>query len=204
MSFLGSFSVALLLLLSFFGQPSVTMATGGGSAKIHARLIDWECWNRVRRGEATVDGSDIVMTPQEHSVGCLKEAGCTSGYYLAVQCDDGAYIPLYNLASDSDSRAAVTTYLDGLSNDTKDVKVTVEGTNMYGGIVGATITECSGTDADCDHGACDGTCSSDLTIYGRNGCEATGISSTSFGFRAESSVALLMAVSVMLGLAVSQ
>ena len=77
MSFLGTAFTAQLLLVSMLRQPLVAAADDHmGQVTIHARLIDWECWNRMRRGEATVDGSDIMLSPQDHKAGCLQVAVC--------------------------------------------------------------------------------------------------------------------------------
>ena len=77
MSFLGAAFTAQLLLVSLLRQPLVIAADDHmGQVTIHARLIDWECWNRMRRGEATVDGSDIMLSPQDHKAGCLQVAVC--------------------------------------------------------------------------------------------------------------------------------
>ena len=63
----------------------------------------------------------------------VKRLRQESGYYLAVQCNNGTYAPLYNLNADNDTIAAVATYVDGLAAG-NNVKVTVTGTNHHGDI----------------------------------------------------------------------
>ena len=167
--------VVVATLWSILGQ-TATADDSMGAVTYHGRLVDWECWNRMRSGRSTLDGSDIINSPQDHTKHCLKVGICMqSGYYLAVKCSNGSYAPLFNLAEDDVTRAAVKEWVDALPDNSEgDVSVTVTGHNNNGTIESGSIVACTGTAAECDVGTCVGACTSPYsTMYGWNGCEAT-------------------------------
>jgi len=140
-------------------------------------IIDWYCYGQVQNGLATPDGSDVIASPADHSLGCLvgPQDCWESGYYLAERKADGTYHPKYDLRHAS-SRDTVLSFLQSLSTSmgasTTSVAVTVTGTNMNGVLHDVVINHCTNVNSaddttgerGCDS-VCTGACSQMSLMY---------------------------------------
>lgn len=124
-------------------------------------LVDIHSYNLVDAGGLSLDGTDVIRTPWEHTVQCLRKPCCQS-YYLAENRGRGGtddYRMKLMLDDDGNSKAYA---LLRQSLRVNDFKVTARGRHDgNGNVVNATIEECFGIHCD---GVCSGSCADSVLL----------------------------------------
>mmetsp|Transcript_3531 Transcript_3531/g.8792 ORF Transcript_3531/g.8792 Transcript_3531/m.8792 type:complete len:183 (+) Transcript_3531:111-659(+) len=135
-------------------------------------VIDNLCYDRVSSGQNALDGTDVILRPQDHTVHCLRDIpGCiASGFYLAYRCPDGSYRPRFQL-DETVSHDNILALIQSTGSNA-GLLATVTGEANGGSIVGGTVVQCTGSECD---GACSGDCGDTAGL-----CEDRGSHAPSF------------------------
>jgi len=134
----------------------VYAAEANGPIVYSGYLLDTYSYNLVDAGGLSLDGTDIIRTPWEHTVHCMRDMPCCRTYYLAENRGEGRtnnYRMKLVLDDDGNSKAHA---LLSNSHRVNNFKVTVRGQHDGNGrVVNATLKECFGKSCD---GVCSGSC----------------------------------------------
>jgi hypothetical protein len=141
-------------------------------------VVDFYCLSLTRTGGTAIDGSDVVLEPQEHTLHCLRDVPqCRDGFYLAEKDSSGEYQIKFQLDDESYTNvlALMDTFPKGSDRDM--MQFTVTATGMHGGdgvLRGATFVPCfeaTGCDSVCNvtgSGNCDTPADQDYTLPARH------------------------------------
>jgi len=125
-------------------------------------LIDIYCYRLQEQGGLSLDGSDIIRAPWEHTVHCLRDVPACRTYYLAEnRATDGASdYHMKFLLDDTSNQNALT--LISSTQTIDDFKVIARGMHDgRGNLINASFEECFGNRCD---GVCTGSCAIDTSV----------------------------------------
>mmetsp|Transcript_39504 Transcript_39504/g.106001 ORF Transcript_39504/g.106001 Transcript_39504/m.106001 type:complete len:368 (-) Transcript_39504:371-1474(-) len=138
------------------------LGSGSGTPTFYSGyLVDFYCFSLCNIGGVSVDGSNVITGPEEHTLHCLRDVPqCRDGYFLAELTAGGEYRIKFTL--DEHSQEAALGFIDsfpkGSIQDHAPLTVTVQGYHSQedGVLRGAVFTACSNI-TECD-GYCAGSC----------------------------------------------
>jgi hypothetical protein len=122
-------------------------------------LIDIYCYRLQEQGGLSLDGSDIIRAPWDHTVHCLRDVPVCRTYYLAENraTDGTSDYHMKLILDDTSNRNALA--LVSSTRKIDDFKVTARGMHDgRGNLINASFEECSGNRCD---GVCTGSCAID-------------------------------------------